>query len=414
MCAEYTGEQCAEENAIALAQAKDEQEKRIQAERELTEVKAKLSKEVGHGRDIVSIHIAHVDPGTQALLHSSVAETWPDVAAGLPKLEELFAPFTGAVRETPGLPSNRQTPLSSVSPDAFSTGLATPQSQVGTVDAEPTPSERAISEAVDLSRSATGSESPAAGSLKRPASPSSLDNEQSALKRRRMQEIIDGTPGPSQERPGTPKHQSLPPPSRSPPPSPVHEFGAAPLLMGSLTAEPGEITSPSDDPDQTLVDAPVAPDVPMDDTKSEEGELTPVEAKPQTRSLASVVGLRRTQPTPPAEEEEDGEIKQEVLASPKLAPALSPALPVRPLPQPDTRTLPGLPPSFPRRPSAGASFTRPAPTPVVAYTLPLKPVAPTPSPTRPPVRRTLTISHINLAYDQVGRRYTCVMCKYVL
>lgn len=406
----------------ALAQAKEEQERRIHAERELTEYKAKVSKEVSQWHDALVYRIARIDTDIKALLHSSVSETWPDVATALPKLEELCAPFAlpplDERREASNPRSNRQTPLSSA-PETFSTGLATPQSRVGTVDIEPAPSERATSEVVDLTASGTEADPVRAGSLKRPASPSSLDDEQSALKRRRMQELRVGALRPSVERADTPEHQALtplhpPPESRSPSPSPVHEFGPAPLLMGSPAVEPGEIISPRvADPDQTLVD------VPPDDARREEGELTPVEVKPYVKPpVAHVVSQRNTQPPTLKEEEEEGEIKQEVQASPQLVPALSPVLPVRPLPQPTpgTRTTPDPLPSLPRKPSAGTCSAQPAPasrSPVVTHTLPPKPAVPAPSPSRPPVKRTLTISHINLAYNQVGKRYTCVMCKYV-
>ena len=129
-----------------------------------------------------------------------------------------------------------------------------------------------------------------------------------------MQELMDGSSRPSVERAGTPEHQAptpLPPPpeSRSPSPSPVHEFGPAPLLMGSPAVEPGEIISPEiADPDQTLVD------VPPDDTKREEGELTPVEVKPDVKPPAHVVSQRNTPPPALKEEEEEGEDRPEYLS----------------------------------------------------------------------------------------------------
>ena len=224
---------------VVLAQAKEEQEKRVRAERELTELKAKISKEVCGPHAMSPTHLAHPDVGVKALLQSSVAETWPDVSAALPKLDELCTPIAtsppGEQRRTSQPLSNRQTPPSSA-PEAFSTGLATPQSRVSTVDAEPAPSERATSE-VDPTVSGNEGDPHFTGSRKRAASPSSLDGEQSALKRRRVQELMGCAPRSSVERAGTPESQSPRPPCPSSlsPSTTVHEFGAAPLLMGSPT-----------------------------------------------------------------------------------------------------------------------------------------------------------------------------------
>ncbi|EPS99756.1 hypothetical protein FOMPIDRAFT_113531 [Fomitopsis schrenkii] len=129
-----------------FAQAKEKQEERIRAERELTELKAKVSKK------------AHI----QSTVNS---DTWRDVSAVLLKFEEL----------------------------------STPKLRVDTVDAESAPSERGLSEAVEHTMSDRGANLHAAGGLKISAVPSSLDDEQSALKRRMMHGLMSGDVHPSTE-----------------------------------------------------------------------------------------------------------------------------------------------------------------------------------------------------------------------
>ncbi|TFY55910.1 hypothetical protein EVJ58_g7953 [Rhodofomes roseus] len=373
----------------AIAQTKDEHDRRTEVERELTELKAQVSK--------------------QALLQQNCSTNvgWAEIGATW-KLTGLPNPFPDSQVENQRLqdnsPGDRQTPLPSAN-ETF-TGLATPQSQAGTVEIEPASMDRAVSEVIDLTMS-DGELTPSASrDRKRSASPSILD-EGSVLKRRRTEEFIaDGQdpqprePSPAElERPGSSSTS-------------IHEFGTAPLLMGLSPTTHEELMEQDADPDQTLVDgghsAATDSDVVLPDAKmefNEEQVMSEVETKPD------VSGGRGTEPqeqhpqnTVAKQEDEDGEVKEEHWPSPQLAPAPKPEPPTEQphLPTPKEETLP-RPAPYPTLTSTETTFRRKA-----EYISPLKVE---PSEQRPPLRRALTISHIHLAYDEVGSRYTCVMCK---
>ncbi|KZT63804.1 hypothetical protein DAEQUDRAFT_770276 [Daedalea quercina L-15889] len=412
----------------ALAQAREECEKRVLIERELTELKAHVSKQVGVPRSPPSALIAEPAPHNQALLQSSATDTsWPEIVATFPRLEVSFANTQPVEqREPDNCQGGGRTPPP-LAGQSFTSGLATPQSQAGTVDIERPPSDRAASESevIDLTMSDDSPSPPAANGRKRSASPSLLD-EESALKRRRVQELIDGPP---------PRAEESPPEMRPSSSSSIHEFGVAPLLMGTPAHEDLASSEREEvDPDQTLVDEsgadPASLTVPKLESKvesREEGEIlgTPTEVKPVATLGEATPGHRDAtlpEQVPSVhqlkdEEEEDGEIKQETQASPPLPSALTPTLPIRSLP---VSTVKALPASREQRPSTSSDRTVPllAPRPPPeSHALPPKPNVPppplprNPPPPRPALRRTLTISHINLAYHEVGPQYTCVMCK---
>lgn len=406
------------ERSIVLAQAKEEQENRIRVERELTELKAKVSKEVGSSHHARFFRTAHPDTRLQALLHSTVtSDTWRNVSEALPKLDDLCTPFMisrpDRQRDTSGLQSSGQTPVPSW-PEASSTGLATPKSQMGTVDAEPAPSKRVPSEVVDSVMPTVRVDK----TLKRSASPSFLDNEESALKRRRTRKPMYGSMRSSSAEHIPPEPRPQPQPLQHPPAA-VDEFGAAPLLTVNPSAASGAAHS-----DETLVDfvESTTPDVTMDDKKtdeSEDGEILLADPEPALKPPAAAgrppePSQRHMPPPPdrpPREEEEDGEIKLEVPSSPELIEISPPSTPS--LFRSNTHATPtSAMPS--RNPSVGTSFHRPLPasrSSAGAHDALSKPAVPAPCPRPPPPRRALTISHINLAYEQVGKRYVCVMCK---
>ncbi|KAH9843601.1 uncharacterized protein C8Q71DRAFT_729193 [Rhodofomes roseus] len=410
----------------AIAQTKDERDRRTEVERELTELKAQVSK--------------------QALLQQNCSTNvgWAEIGATW-KLTGLPNPFPDSQLENQRLqdnsPGDRQTPLPSAN-ETF-TGLATPQSQAGTVDIEPASMDRAVSEVIDLTMSDSELTPSASRDRKRFASPSILD-EGSVLKRRRTEEFIaDGQdpqprePSPAElERPGSSSTS-------------IHEFGTAPLLMGLSPTTHEEFMEQDADPDQTLVDgghsAATDSDVVLPDAKMESNEeqvMSEVETKPD------VFGGRGAEPqeqhpqdSVAKQEDEDGEVKEEDWPSPQLAPAPQPEPPTQTphLPMPKEETPPRPAPPLQRHDLSRRSTSSTSYSPAVTlHSLPPKPLfvakpstslrskssvglpprpdlpATTDSPAseqRPPLRRALTISHIHLAYDEVGSRYTCVMCK---
>ncbi|KAH9922722.1 uncharacterized protein B0H18DRAFT_1120718 [Fomitopsis serialis] len=405
----------------ALAEVRGEHDRRMQVEQELTELKAKISK--------------------QALLQTSgTSTTWPEMVSALPKLAGLPDPFSGTQLGSETRHEHSATERQSSLPTASETfmGLATPQSQVGTVDMEPVAPERDMSEVIDLTMS-DGAPSPLATTdRKRPASPPMLD-EMSALKRRRTEELCASERGP-QARDPSPERPS----SSS---MAIHEFGAAPLLMG-LTSTP-ETAPPAErdaDPDQTLVDernahmttSDATPSESKPDLKELQGEMKPdVTSGPGDHTGQQGAGLQEPMHIAmrEEEEEEEEEIKEEAHASPQLAPSPKPTLSAQnePLRTPTPKVeSPRLPCPLPRG-TAGSTAGRGRPMPPFrVHSLPNKPMVPTKSNTpvppkpsvfkplkpeasapvqRPPLRRSLTISHIHLAYDEAGSRYTCVMCK---